>query len=561
MEKNNTDIEIIISYYKEGKSMREIEKITKHSFTKIQKEIKSYDFNKKINNIYKEYDNKILLAICKKTGKEFSDYKNQSGMITDHIKKEYPNYTIESNFKRKSFEYTNLKYWYHDFFDFIYKDKIVKKTKSCLYCEWKTEDIDNKSGAYQNHLKNVHNISIEEHIKNNPKDKVYFKNKVKYINREKILKNQDNFVTCKVCGVKYKNINNKHLKKHNITLKEYKTKYNITDVSEFISNKTHKKILINRKTKFKPKKFNKRSNAENELCLILDNYKIKYKKNVRSLLDGVEVDIFIPDKKLMIEYNGVYFHSEYRGKKDSNYHVNKLKIANEKGYQMIQIFEDEWLFNRHVVINKFLHILGVNKNEKIFARKCNIEKIDDPFIKNNFLNRNHIQGEDKSNIHYGAYYNDKLVAVMTFDNKRVLSKEKNHDENIYELKRFATDINYNVIGIGSKLFSHFIKEHNPSRVISFADLRWTINKKDNFYTKIGFNLDKVLRQDYTYIKYSGIEKNKRLHKFAFGKKRLKVLFPEIYDDNKTEWEIMQEAGYDRIWDCGKLKYVYDCTSI
>ena len=35
---------------------------------------------------------------------------------------------------------------------------------------------------------------------------------------------------------------------------------------------------------------------------------------------------------------------------------------------------------------------------------------------------------------------------------------------------------------------------------------------------------------------------------------LKKKFPQIYDNNKTEWEMMQELGYDRIWDCGKFKY-------
>jgi glycosyltransferase involved in cell wall biosynthesis len=27
-----------------------------------------------------------------------------------------------------------------------------------------------------------------------------------------------------------------------------------------------------------------------------------------------------------------------------------------------------------------------------------------------------------------------------------------------------------------------------------------------------------------------------------------------FDKNKTEWEIMQEKSFDRIWDCGSMKF-------
>ena len=38
------------------------------------------------------------------------------------------------------------------------------------------------------------------------------------------------------------------------------------------------------------------------------------------------------------------------------------------------------------------------------------------------------------------------------------------------------------------------------------------------------------------------------------KNLLKEKFPQIYSKDKTEWQIMQELGYDRIWDCGKYRY-------
>ena len=102
------------------------------------------------------------------------------------------------------------------------------------------------------------------------------------------------------------------------------------------------------------------------------------------------------------------------------------------------------------------------------------------------------------------------------------------------------------------MLKFFIKNYNVSSIISFADLRWT-NPNNNIYEKLGFKIVSKLGPDYSYLNFR-LHKTKRLHKFGFGKNFIKNKFPEIYDKNKTEWEMMKEAGYDRIWDCGKIKY-------
>lgn len=169
------------------------------------------------------------------------------------------------------------------------------------------------------------------------------------------------------------------------------------------------------------------------------------------------------------------------------------------------------------------------------------------------MKKNHIQGNDKSNVIFGAYYDNELISIMCFDNKRTMNKNKDHNNMTYELTRFATNNNYHVIGIGSKLLTHFIREYHPYKIISFADRRWTLNQFNNLYIKLGFKLNKIIPPDYSYYNEK-ISRHKRFHKFGFGKSSLKKKYPEIYDDNKTEWEMMQELGYDRIWDCGKFRY-------
>jgi hypothetical protein len=117
--------------------------------------------------------------------------------------------------------------------------------------------------------------------------------------------------------------------------------------------------------------------------------------------------------------------------------------------------------------------------------------------------------------------------------------------NEYELVRFSTISNKVVVGIAGKFIKHFIKQNNPKKIISYADRRWT-NENDNLYKSIGMILEKVTTPNYWYVK-----KLKREYRFKYTKKKLVKMG---YDPLKTEWEIMQELGYDRIWDCGHLKY-------
>ena len=165
-----------------------------------------------------------------------------------------------------------------------------------------------------------------------------------------------------------------------------------------------------------------------------------------------------------------------------------------------------------------------------------------------FLEKNHIQGSCSATIHLGCYFNTELIGVMTF--KKESKDENNHN---WELTRFATNINKHCIGIGGKLFKYFIRNYNPSYIKSFADRRWTLDKDNNLYTKLGFKLDKVLKPDYRYTKGA----NSYIHKFNFRKQTLLKRYPDSgLTEDMTEYEMTQKLGFYRIWDCGLFKYVW-----
>lgn len=118
------------------------------------------------------------------------------------------------------------------------------------------------------------------------------------------------------------------------------------------------------------------SKAEDEIIDFLENHGITdIIRNDRSILDGMELDIYIPSKKIAIEYNGLKWHSEEFGK-NKNYHLNKTEKCVEKGIGLIQIFEDEWNDKKEIVLNKLLHIFNIDIGlPKIMGRKCIIKEI------------------------------------------------------------------------------------------------------------------------------------------------------------------------------------------
>ena len=268
-------------------------------------------------------------------------------------------------------------------------------------------------------------------------------------------------------------------------------------------------------------------------------------RNYRHILNnGHELDIYIPSKKIAIEYNGLYWHSDRMGKKDKNYHLSKTVDCESKGIHLIHIYEDDWLYKNDIVKNKLKNLL-IAPDEKIYARKCKIIEISSS-EKNEFLNLYHIQGEDKSSIKLGAYYENELVAVMTFGNPRVSLGISNNNNNFFELIRFATS--KKVIGIASKLLKYFIRMYSPIKIISYADRSWSSELKDTVYAKMNFIKSYDTSPNYWYI-INGV----RVHRFNYRKDILKKKL-NIYDDNLTEWQNMQLNGYDRIWDCGNIKY-------
>lgn len=296
------------------------------------------------------------------------------------------------------------------------------------------------------------------------------------------------------------------------------------------------------------------SKAENEIYdYIKSIYSGEIIKKDRSVLgSSKELDIYIPDLKIAIEIDGLYWHSDVY--KDKKYHINKTNECAEKGIRLIHIFDDEWYQRQEIVKTKLLTILGKNNSTNLYARKCTPIDISSK-DKNEFLNKYHIQGGDNASVSKALEYNGEIVAVMTFCKPRRCLGSVGSSDGDYELSRFATK--YHIVGAFSKLFKTILNE-NPEikNIKTFADLRWS-SLTSNVYEKNGFTLDHVSAPNYFYFDSSASAQNaRRIHRFSFRKQTLKEKFPEVYDDKLTEFQIMDKTTYRRIWDCGNAVYIY-----
>lgn len=292
-----------------------------------------------------------------------------------------------------------------------------------------------------------------------------------------------------------------------------------------------------------PLRVNRRSGEEKEIGDYIESiYDGQIQYSDRSLINPWEVDIYLPELNLAIEYCGLYWHQEDMGK-DKNYHRNKMIKLENKGIRLITIFGDEWINNSIIVKSRLRNFLGLVEN-RIGARKLELRKLSKT-ESIEFFKENHIQGSCDSMVSWGLLSNDIVYSAMSFSEKRIaLGGKKTPSE--YELARFANKLDWVVPGAASRLLNAFKNEYNPSEIISYADLRWS---QGNLYEHIGFTAQPDEPVGYFYTK----DYVSRLNRFSFRKSVLtKMGMPE----ELTEKQSMELLGYKRIWDCGIRKYVW-----
>jgi len=443
------------------------------------------------------------------------------------------------------------------------KNKLIKGRKLIEKDCCSEECCTKKKLAEINFIKyGVANVFQSDKVKQKIKNTNLEKYGCEYAQQNKEIREKSKSTCLKNYGVKHalqnkeilEKAQSKSIERHGsrfpIQLDKFKEKVKSTNlkkygVENFLSSiKVKKRIkqtnIEKYGTPFPIKKFGK---TQESIKIWLNEYGLNFESDYE-VLEGKELDLYDKDKKIAIEYCGIYWHNEDSPEpRTSKYHYNKYKGCKDKGIQLLTIFDDEWKNRQNIIKSVILSKLGLF-SKRTYARKCTTKQIDKKIF-SDFCEANHVQGKNSlSLICFGLFFENELVGVMDLGRHH---RKKEKDTMV--LTRLCFKEGMQIVGGSSKLFKTCVdwcKNNNISKIISWSDNRWS---DGSIYRNLGFSFEEELRPDYCYVNIKNPKK--RISKQS--QKKSNSNCPE----NMTELEWAKSRGLSRIWDCGKTRWNYN----
>lgn len=263
-------------------------------------------------------------------------------------------------------------------------------------------------------------------------------------------------------------------------------------------------------------------------------------------LDKVKInrfsyDIHILNTNILLEIDPTYTHNGVGNHWDKNglpakYHLEKTMLAIENGYRCIHVFDWDNL-------DKVIKL--VTPKTSIHARNCTLAEIDYNTA-SRFELKHHLQGDCRGQeICLGLYHNGELMEVMTFGKPRYNKKYQ------WELLRLCTHSDYGVAGGAQKLFSYFLRVHNPESIISYCDLAKFTGQ---VYEKLGFTLHHTTEPNKVWSKG-----NERVTNNLLLLRGYDQLFNANYGKGTSNEELMLKDGWLPVYNCGQNVYEWRCN--
>ncbi|WP_288077228.1 DUF723 domain-containing protein [Pseudomonas sp.] len=303
-----------------------------------------------------------------------------------------------------------------------------------------------------------------------------------------------------------------------------------------------------------PRCGNSLSKGEEEVFAHLQKLTRAEQRN-RKLIKPRELDVYMPDVNMAVEYCGEYHHSHKTAedeKLNKHRHFKKYEDCKALGIRLITLYESEWKDHNYAVRRLLRNAVGKSKG-KLMARKCELRKATGTEARA-FYERYHPQGGTGSGEHYALFWKGKMVACMRF----VLGandRGAGASNRTWTLGRYATRVT--VAGAASRLFKAFVQEHNPPAVKSFSDNRFF---EGGMYAQLGFTLEAEVPPDYqVWTQKGGLRPKSHYQRRLIPTRLLENGSPGVFDpatDPRTEVEMTYLMGASRIYDCGKKRWVW-----
>lgn len=157
---------------------------------------------------------------------------------------------------------------------------------------------------------------------------------------------------------------------------------------------------------------------------------IECENKIEVIGNGSKIDVSVDDK-LLVKFN--------KGELNQN-HIN-------------------------ILVSKVIYYIGLA--ERIYARKCKINKISKP-VAEVFFKENHWLGATSSKVNIGCLYEGELVAVCSFAAPRNFQE----DYRSGELVRFANKNGKVVVGGLDKLIKWYVKNYPVNDIMTYVDKSW-----------------------------------------------------------------------------------------
>lgn len=285
------------------------------------------------------------------------------------------------------------------------------------------------------------------------------------------------------------------------------------------------------------------SYTEKEIAETIESWGIKIETQHPICGRKYLLDIYVPDKKIAIEYNGLYWHSD-AVRTDTYYHYNKYTACRREGISLYCIWEDDYKRNKGIVLRMLKRKLGVSTEARVNARDCEVYSEDYSDVKD-FMNANHIQGAAT-----GSFYitlRDKKTDVLRSVGVFKWVSKQNQEE--LSLVRYCTS--GIVRGGFSKMISVVLSTYYPESITTFSD---NAVSDGNLYKVNGFKPVKKLDPDYSYV-----VGNVRKHKFEYRLARFKKDPDLLYEEGMSESQLAKLNNLPRCWDYGKVKWKFSNT--
>lgn len=284
------------------------------------------------------------------------------------------------------------------------------------------------------------------------------------------------------------------------------------------------------------------------------------------LPSGKELDIVVPDHHLAIEFNDIFSHSEqavferHAKPRPHSYHAHKTREASSQGYQLIHVWEDDWLHRRDLVLRALAHRLHAVDRlpdvlpdinplacQRLYARNLTARRVHGG-VARRFWQDNHLQGPVHCTVNIGFYDQNNVLRALLGVGRKNHGSRVSLPDGTWDIQRYAT------LGV---IVGGFTKLLAYAETLIPVDT-WTSWSDDDIsdggmYQAAGFVVDKRQAPSYSYVGRK--TRWERVHRSTYTKQRF-INDPNlVYKSKQTEHEAALTNKLYRIYDAGKTRWV------